>query len=687
MAVISSLSRNLVRCATVGVVAVLVASPAFARSKNRTPLDQNVAPLAAALQANDLDAAQLAATLIYQQATNTLALQSSDPTVIIDPVMVAQAVEFSRTKAAFEIAQCYYNHAELDSAKQWAITGITGGTLGEQYVRRATVLLGSIASAMDKNDEAIADFTSVIKLPVLYREQALAYAGLLEVLMLQKRDDLVEQWVQEGRTQFAGTDLAVDFLQKASETLRRRNHPLWRDLGQQIVALSSSSAGSKLGALRQLASNARKFGRWAEAETNYAAISALPIGSAQDAVDTFLFLAEAQAKQSKDFAPTLQLLESKAKAFAQSANREYATYRLGKFYEEQGDLDHAAKNYQLLSSSSSTSTWAAASLHQLAGVKAKQGDLQIALKLYLQYPQRFPQNNLQNFPQNSRLNLQSYANALNVAMTMGDTNIADQIVAAITNNAAALLPDYNSQLHLAYYFWKRKNQPLARQFLDRGIGLAVHDLAFTPGSHERCRIHYNVLNKLSYFNEPQRTLDWFRTNSSDLPDTPSTTDVLGLQCYAYKAFALSALGKLPDAMALMQELLDQVNGNPELEIKFSEVLGGIYEWSSDSASAATLFEAVALKYPSHEWANLGRLKLAIQKFNAGDFAGAIKLTEDITNYLPENSKRGFIRWMYWSAVYLRGCCPQAQGVDGDSLKQTALKNFPDLQIQHELHIK
>jgi hypothetical protein len=35
----------------------------------------------------------------------------------------------------------------LDDAKQWATTATTGGTLGEQYVRSATVLLGNIASA------------------------------------------------------------------------------------------------------------------------------------------------------------------------------------------------------------------------------------------------------------------------------------------------------------------------------------------------------------------------------------------------------------------------------------------------------------------------------------------------------------------------------------------------------------
>ncbi len=656
----------------------LICSASFARSKNRTPLDQSIVPLETALKANDLEAAQLAATLIYQQATNTLALQSSDPTVIVDPVMVAQAVEFSRTKAAFDIARCFYNHAELDIAKRWATTTTTSGTLGQQYVRLATVLLGNIASAMDKNDEAAAHFTSVINLPTHCREQPLAYAGLLEVLMLDKQDDLVAQWVEHGRTQFAGSDFELDFLQQGSATLKRRNNPLWRDLDRQIVALSSSSAGSKLSALRQLASNARKFGRWGEAETNYAAICALAIGSPQDTVDMHLFLAAMQAKQSKDFTPALTRLGNKSKDFSESTEKEYAAYRIGKFYEEQDNLDLAAKQYEALCSGSSTSTWAAASLHQLAGIKAKQGDLQTALQLYQQYPERFTQN--------VRLGLQSYASALNVAMTLGKTNVADQIVATITSRAS-LLEDYNAQLHLAFYFWKRGNKELMRQFLERGLSQVPRALATALGSRERYLVHFNVLKHLSYFGPPQRTLDWFSAHPVDLPYDPTTTDVLGLQCYAYKAFALTALGKTPDAMALMRQLLDQVNGNPELEIKFSEDLGLLYEWSGDNASAAPFFEAIALKYPSHPWASLGRLTLAVQKFNAGDFGESIKICDDITSHLPENSKLRLIRSTYWSAVYVKGCALQAQGTDGSALKQAALRKVPDLSIQYGLHTR
>jgi hypothetical protein len=140
-------------------------------------------------------------------------------------------------------------------------------------------------------------------------------------------------------------------------------------------------------------------------------------------------------------------------------------------------------------------------------------------------------------------------------------------------------------------------------------------------------------------------------------------------------------------MALMQTLLEQVHGDPELEIRFSEDLGQMYDWSNDYGSAAELFEGIALKYPSHPWANFGRLKLAIHKFNAGDFAESMKLTEEIMHNLPENSKRGWTRWMYWSAVYLRGCCLQTQGGDGNSLKQTALEKYPGLGIQQELRAR
>jgi hypothetical protein len=79
------------------------------------------------------------------------------------------------------------------------------------------------------------------------------------------------------------------------------------------------------------------------------------------------------------------------------------------------------------------------------------------------------------------------------------------------------------------------------------------------------------------------------------------------------------------------------------------------------------------------------LELAIQRFNTGDYVAAQKLTEDITNALRENARLSWIRAVYWQAVYLRGCCLQAQGGDGNALKQLATSKVPDLGIQQRLH--
>jgi outer membrane protein assembly factor BamD (BamD/ComL family) len=661
------------------LILLLLAVPTFARSKNRSPGDQDslqIQQLAATLKSNDVDAAETLATVIYQQATNTVALQPSDPTVIVDPTLVSQTVEFNRTKAAYDIAATFYRYAELDVAKQWAMTATTGGALSEQYVRRATVLLGNIASAMDRSDEAIDDFTSVINLPGQYQEQTEAYAGLLDLLMLQKQDDLVTQWVRHGQSQFAGGDLELVFLKRVGATLKRRNQPLWKELDQQIVDLSSSSPGNTLNALRRLASNARKFGRWAEAETNYAAICALSLGSAEDTVNSYLFLAESQAKQGRDFTPTLQVLQSNATAFAQSSDREYATYRTAKFYEEQGSLDAAATDYQTLVSSSSTSTWAAAALHQLGSLKEKQGDLQGALQLYLQYPQRFPQN--------KRLAVQSYASALNVATALGDTNSAAQLVGAIANSVAAI-QDYNAQLNLAFYFQKRGKQQIAESYLESALPLARSALGLAPDLEARSLIHFRVLRRLFDFAQYQRMVDYFTANANDIESTASTIHDYQLQCRCYNTMALMSTGHRQQALDELHELLDQAQANRELEGKFIEILA-LY---SDNAAAAELFEWAAQKYPTHQWVNIGRLQLAIQKFNSGDYPGAQKLADDVTNSLSENLRMEWIRKMYWSAVYLRGCCLQAQGdsSQGNVLKQSALTKEPHLNIQQDLSAK
>jgi tetratricopeptide (TPR) repeat protein len=686
MVVIPSMSKftpfygaSLCRSAAVILAVCLCSCPAFARSRNRSGAYQNIAgidQLDAALKSNDVESAQAMAAAMYQQATNAVALTSTNPTVIIDPVMAAQSLEFTRAKTAFDIAACFYRHAELDVAKQWATTTTTGGTLSEQYVRLATVLLGNIATAMDNNDEAVADFTSVISLAGQYHEQPAAYAGLLEILMLQNHNDLVEQWVQRGQTQFAGADnLKLDFLKKASVALKRRNHPLWRQLDQQIVGLSSTSAGSKLQALRELASNARKFGRWAEAETNYAAICALPATSAQDTVDSYLFLAECQAKQGEDITATLQSLTTKSTMFTKSEDREYATYRAAKFYDGQGNLGSAAASYKLVASGSSTSSWAAAAFHQLGALKEQQGDLQGALQLYMQYPQRFPQD--------QKFAIRSYGNALNVAMALGDTNTAGQIVGTITNNAAAI-QDYNTQLHLAFYFHKRGKDQLAVGFLEGGLRLAQQTLRLTPDIHQRSLIHYQILRRMNDFAWYQRMLDYFTAHASDLANADSSPDDYQLQCRCYKAMAVVSTGHRQQGLDELHELLDQAQANPELEAKFAEILAIYYNTPTERATALELFEWAAQKYPAHPWVNIGRLDLAIQRFNAGDYTAAQKLTDDITNALSENAKMSWIRATYWGAVYLRGCCVQAKGGDGTGLKQLALSKVPGLRIQNRL---
>jgi len=656
-------------------------SPAFARSKNRSRsyLGTNqVEQLDAALKSNDVDSAQAIAVAIYQQATNAPALQSTDPTLIIDPVVVAQTMEFNRTRSACDIAACFYRHADLDDARRWATTATTGGTLGEQYVRRATVLLGNIATAMDNDAVAVTNFLSVITLPGLYHEQPAAYAGLLEALMLQKQDDQVTQWVQNGQTQFAGSgDLELDFLKQASAALKRRNQPLWQGLDQQIAGLSSSGPGNKLNALRQLASNARKFGRWAEAETNYAAICAMPLNSAEETVNSYLFLAESQTKQGEDITTTLSGLAVQCAGFANPEDCEYGTYRVAKFYDEQGSNDLAAAGYGALVSSLSTSTWAAASLHQLGALKERQGDMHGALQLYLQYPQ--------SFPQNDRLVMQSYASALNVADSLGDTNTASLVLGAITNRAG-LIQDYNVYLNLAFHYKKSGHPDIASELLTNGLSLAQQTLQITTDPHSRYTIHFRVLRRIADFDQWQQTLNYFQTYAADFSATDNAPDDFKYQCYWYKAYALFETTNRQAALDTFQWLVDQETGRPQLQARTAETLAVLYSSVGANASSAQFFEAVTREFPTHQWAHAARIALAVGKFNAGDVAGARKLADEITNTLSENSKMVWIQDTYWSAIYLRGRCLQAQGnvSGGDSLKQLALSKVPELSIPNRL---
>ena len=100
----------------------------------------------------------------------------------------------------------------------------------------------------------------------------------------------------------------------------------------------------------------------------------MPLGSAQETINSYLFLAECQAKQGKDYAASVQDLKSKIQNFATVEQQDYGHYRLAKFYYDQGRDELAEINYRIPISGGSTSTWAAASLHQLGALKEKDGD-------------------------------------------------------------------------------------------------------------------------------------------------------------------------------------------------------------------------------------------------------------------------------------------------------------------------
>jgi hypothetical protein len=672
-------SKHLCRLVVVVLALCVCIPPAFARSKHKVSLDISLVPLDAALQSNDLATAQALASSLYQQAANVLV--PTDPTIIIDPaVITTQTVALVHCKTAYAIAACFYRHADLPNAKQWATTATAADTLTDPYARRATVLLGNIAYAMDQDGPAVTNFLSVIVLPNLYIEQASAYAGLLNLLLSQKQDDQAAQWVRTGQAQFAGAgDLQLAFLHDAAQALKQRNHPLWRELDQQIVDLFPTNMTSRLQALRELASNARKFERWAEAETNYAALCAAPLLTARETVDTWFLLAECQAQQGEDVTTTLTNLTAVCAGFADIEDCDYGTYRLGKFYEAHGHTDLASATYEALASGSSVSTWAGAALHELGVLKEKQGDLSGALQLYLQYPQRFPQG--------GHFVTQCYADALNVADSLGDTNAANLAYRAIAHNSAAI-QDYNVTLNLCRHFKLQGNQQLAHAFLESGLSLAQQALASTSDPAQRALIHFRVLRRVNDLQQYQRILDYLAANAAEFPGLTADTNSFGyhLQCYGYQAIALYRSGNQQDGLALLAELLDRAHGNADLEAKFGENLASLSR-SIDAAAADQLFVWVSQKFPSHPWASFGRLELAIHAFNAKDFAGAMKLANDIINALPEKTQTPWIQKTYWSAVYLRGCCLQTQGQsqDGAALKQLATSKYPALTIQKRLN--
>lgn len=223
------------------------------------------------------------------------------------------------------------------------------------------------------------------------------------------------------------------------------------------------------------------------------------------------------------------------------------------------------------------------------------------------------------------------------------------------------------------------------KFLESGLVLARRALSLAANDRQRYWVHFQVLRRLNDFSQFQRMLDYLSANVSDFPAPAEGQNSFQLQCYCYRAIAHSATGNQPDAINELRALLDLARGNAELEGKFGEILGLFYQWSNDSSSAIELFEWVAQNYPTHSWANIGRLELAIQKFKAGDLAAAEKLSDNIISGLAENAKMVWMQRIYWGAVYLRGCCLQAQGGDGTGLKQLALSKVPGLDMQQRLH--
>jgi tetratricopeptide (TPR) repeat protein len=183
-------------------------------------------------------------------------------------------------------------------------------------------------------------------------------------------------------------------------------------------------------------------------------------------------------------------------------------------------------------------------------------------------------------------------------------------------------------------------------------------------------------------------LNYLGANATEFPGLAADTnsDAHHLQCYGYQAIALYRSGNQQDGLALLADLLDRAHGNADLEAKFGENLASLSR-SMDAEAADQLFAWVMQKFPSHPYASFGRLELAIRAFNTGDVAGAMKLANDIINALPEKTKMPWIQKVYWSAVYLRGCCLQAQGQaqQGATLKQLAMSKFPALTIQKRLN--
>jgi tetratricopeptide (TPR) repeat protein len=157
----------------------------------------------------------------------------------------------------------------------------------------------------------------------------------------------------------------------------------------------------------------------------------------------------------------------------------------------------------------------------LAKLAEKQADLQRALNLYLQYPQRFPQRD--------RLVMQAYAGALTVASKLGDNAAVEQILAAITNRAASV-EDYNTHLNLAYHYEKTGQHELAKKFLESGIALAGQTLERTTEPAAHCEIHFRVLRRLGDIAKPDQLLEYFAHYAGEISGAASQGDDDALTC-------------------------------------------------------------------------------------------------------------------------------------------------------------
>jgi tetratricopeptide (TPR) repeat protein len=405
-----------------------------------------------------------------------------------------------------------------------------------------------------------------------------------------------------------------------------------------------------------------------------AAICAQLIKSTVDTVNMHLFLAESQAKQGKDYSATLQELQTKATEFRTQEQKDYARYRIAKFYESQGQPDQAAARYQQLVTYSA-SMWSAAALTMLGKLAEKQGNLQRALQLYLEYPQRFPEK--------PRLVLQSYASALNAAEKLGDTEATDQILAAIAERSAAV-QDYNVHLNLAFNYRKKGQHDLAKRFLESGVALAAQELARTSAPEKRYKIHFHVLRRLSDVGAPQQVLDYFAAHSDDFGAPEAKESEAVYSCMYFKAVALHGSGRKKEGMQEFELLLRRIEGQPKLEAIIGSVYG-LFLLGAKEQEADALLAEIAERFPTHPWANIGRLELAIRNFQRGDISNALSLVEAIIATSSGSAKMQWEQTLYWSAVYGRGLCLKAQGkyLDGEKLMQEASQQIPTVRKRWE----